>query len=139
MRQALQRQQTLPAPHEIPETVDPVIEALVRDIIGKVAHKWTMLILEALEEHGTLRFTQVGKHVAGISQKMLTKTLRQMECDGLIARVVHPVVPPHVEYSLTPLGSGLGAAFCGVWIWAERHHADIEAAREAFRDSRGAV
>lgn len=116
----------------IPETVDPVIEALVQDIIGKVADKWTMLILEALEEHGTLRFTQLAKVVGRISQKMLTQTVRQMEQDGLVRRTVHPVIPPHVDYALTPLGRSLGAAFCGVWIWAETHHIEIEAARQAF-------
>ncbi|MFB2550701.1 winged helix-turn-helix transcriptional regulator [Ensifer soli] len=115
-----------------PAEVDPAIEALVRDIIAKVADKWTMLILEALEEHGTLRFTEVGRAVDGISQKMLTKTLRQMEADGLVARTIHPVIPPHVDYCLTPLGRSLGAAFCGVWIWAETHHGAIEAARRAF-------
>lgn len=116
----------------IPDTVDPVIEALVRDIIAKVADKWTMLILEVLEEHGTVRFSQVGKLVGGISQKMLTKTLRQMESDGLVKRTVHPVIPPHVDYSLTALGRSLGGAFCGVWIWAETHHAEIEKARRDF-------
>ncbi|WP_320199160.1 winged helix-turn-helix transcriptional regulator [Agrobacterium sp. rho-13.3] len=115
-----------------PEETNPVIEALVRDIIAKVADKWTMLILEVLEDNGTLRFTQIGHHVHGISQKMLTKTLRQMECDGLVRRIVHPVIPPHVDYSLTALGRSLGSAFCGVWIWAEAHHAEIEKAREAF-------
>lgn len=120
--------------NEIPETFDPVIEALVRDIIAKVADKWTMLILEALEEKGTLRFTQIGKLVEGISQKMLTKTLRQMECDGLLTRTVHPVIPPHVDYNLTELGRSLGGAFCGVWIWAETHHAQIEKARKAFNE-----
>jgi len=119
---------------DIPTEIAPEIEALVSDIIGKVADKWTMLILEALEEHGTLRFTQIGRHVSGISQKMLTKTLRQMECDGLVRRTVHPVIPPHVDYDLTPMGRSLGAAFCGVWIWAEKHHAAIEEARRAFRE-----
>jgi len=119
-----------------PTEVDPKIEMLVRDIIGQVADKWTMLILEALEEHGTLRFTQVGRHVGGISQKMLTQTLRQMECDGLVTRTVHPVIPPHVDYSLTELGRSLGSAFCGVWIWAETHHEEIEKARAAFRKDR---
>jgi DNA-binding HxlR family transcriptional regulator len=115
-----------------PEVVDPALEALVYDIIGKVADKWTMLILEALHEHGTLRFTQLGKVVGRISQKMLTQTVRQMEQDGLVRRTVHPVIPPHVDYALTPLGESLGAAFCGVWIWAETHHAEIQRAREAF-------
>ncbi|WP_296037109.1 helix-turn-helix domain-containing protein [uncultured Agrobacterium sp.] len=117
-----------------PDQTDPVIEALVQDIIAKVADKWTMLILEALEEHGTMRFTQIGKAVGNISQKMLTKTLRQMECDGLVTRIIHPVIPPHVDYSLTHLGKTLGSAFCGVWIWAETHHADIEKARRAFEE-----
>jgi DNA-binding HxlR family transcriptional regulator len=116
----------------IPNEIDPVIEALVNDIIAKVADKWTMLILEALDEHGTLRFTQLGKAVGRISQKMLTQTVRQMERDGLVRRTVHPVIPPHVDYTLTPLGQSLGAAFCGVWIWAETHHAEIERARRAF-------
>ena len=115
------------------EPIDPAIEALVHDVIGQVADKWTMLILEALEEHGTLRFTQIARHVGGISQKMLTKTVRQMECDGLLTRTVHPVIPPHVDYTLTELGRSLGGAFCGVWIWAETHYAAIEAARRAFR------
>jgi len=118
--------------HEIADEIDPAIEELVRGIIGQVADKWTMLILETLEEKGTLRFTEVGRHVGGISQKMLTKTLRDMERDGLVSRTVHPVIPPHVDYSLTDLGRSLGAAFCGVWIWAEKHHATIEKARAEF-------
>lgn len=117
---------------EIPSHFDPAIEKLVQDIIGQVADKWTMLLLEALEENGTVRFSRLSKLVPGISQKMLTKTLRQMEYDGLVERVVHPVIPPHVDYSLTELGRSLGAAFCGVWIWAETHHATIEKARAAF-------
>lgn len=117
--------------------VSPAVEALVRDVIGQVADKWTMLILEALEEHGTLRFTQVGRIVGGISQKMLTKTLRQMECDGLITRTVHPVIPPHVDYRMTEIGRELTAAFCGVWVWAETYHAQVEAARKAFKAREG--
>lgn len=120
------------------QPVDPVLDGLVRDIIGKVADKWTMLILEALEEHGTLRFTEVGRKVGDISQKMLTKTLRQMEADGLVVRVVHPVIPPHVDYSLTEMGRSLSAAFCGVWEWAAEHHSQIEASRTAF-NSRGDI
>ncbi len=115
-----------------PDT-DPAVDALVRDVIGQVADKWTMLVLELLEEHGTLRFTQIGKLVGRISQKMLTKTLRQMECEGLVTRSVHPVIPPRVDYSLTDLGRSLGAAFCGVWIWAESHHGEVERARAAFK------
>lgn len=118
-------------PYE-PTALNPAIEQLVHEIIGRIADKWTMLILEALEQAGTVRFTQLGKQVQGISQKMLTKTLRQMERDGLVKRMVYPVVPPCVEYSLTTLGHSLGSAFCGVWLWAEAHHAQIEVARHQF-------
>lgn len=115
---------------------DDAIEALVHDIIGKVADKWTMLVLEALHEGGTLRFTQLGKAVGRISQKMLTQTVRRMEEDGLVRRTIHPVIPPHVDYALTPLGESLTAAFCGVWLWAEKHHDAVQEARRAFAASR---
>lgn len=113
-------------------TADPKIEALVHEIIGRVADKWTMILLEILVEHGELRFTRIGEFAGGISQKMLTKTLRQMERDGLVVRTVHPVIPPKVEYRLTKLGQTLGEAFCGVWLWAEKHGDEIERARAAF-------
>lgn len=120
------------------QTVDPDVAALANDVIGRVADKWTMIILETLNEHKTLRFTQLGHLVVGISQKMLTQTLRQMERDGLVTRLVYPVVPPKVEYSLTELGVSLGAAFCGVWLWAEENLTKIEAARLKF-DGRAKV
>ena len=115
-----------------PVDIDPRIAALVNDLIGRVADKWTMLILEVLAEKGILRFTRLSGLVEGISQKMLTQTLRQMERDGLVTRTVHPVVPPKVEYELTPLGLGLGAAFCGVWVWASENLQAVEQARGAF-------
>ncbi len=111
---------------------DPALDNLVREIIGRVADKWTMLALEALAEHGPLRFTRLGTMIGGVSQKMLTKTLRQMEADGLLVRTVFPVVPPHVEYELTPMGMSLGSAFCGVWLWAEENRDAITRARAAF-------
>ncbi|MDR3439150.1 helix-turn-helix domain-containing protein [Telmatospirillum sp.] len=115
-----------------PADIDPRIEALVNDLIGRVADKWTMLILEVLAEKGELRFTRLGELVGGISQKMLTQTLRQMERDGLLIRTVHPVVPPKVEYRLTQLGLSLGAAFCGVWVWAAENLQQVEQARRDF-------
>jgi len=115
-----------------PDDLDPRIEALVNDLIGRVADKWTMLILEVLTEKGEQRFTRIGEFVDGISQKMLTQTLRQMERDGLITRTVHPVVPPKVEYKLTPLGTSLGAAFCGVWVWAAENLKHVEQSRLEF-------
>jgi DNA-binding HxlR family transcriptional regulator len=117
-----------------PPKTDPKVDALVNDLIGRIADKWTMLVLEVLEEGGPLRFSRIGKAVHGISQKMLTQTLRHMERDGLVTRKVYPVVPPKVEYALTPMGNTLSAAFCGVWVWAEKHLPAIEQARATFDD-----
>lgn len=119
------------APHP-PQNIDPRIEGLVNELIGRVADKWTMVILEVLTEQGEMRFTRLGEMVEGISQKMLTKTLRQMERDGLVKRTVHPVIPPRVEYKLTELGLTLSEAFCGVWIWAEKYYEQVEQARREF-------
>lgn len=117
-----------------PDDIDPRIEALVNDLIGQVADKWTIQILEVLTEKGELRFTRISEAVPGISQKMLTQTLRHMEREGLVTRTVHPVVPPKVEYKLTPLGFSLGAAFCGVWVWAAENLKQVEDARRTFND-----
>ncbi|OLP59502.1 ArsR family transcriptional regulator [Xaviernesmea oryzae] len=113
-------------------SVDPRVEALVNDLIGRVADKWTMLILDLLAEKGELRFSQIGREIGTISQKMLTQTLRQMERDGLVRRTIHPVIPPRVDYRLTTLGLGLGEAFCGVWLWAEANLAAVDEARRRF-------
>ena len=111
---------------------DSRVDALVNDLIGRVADKWTMLVLETLQQHGELRFTRISELLPGISQKMLTQTLRGMERNGLVKRTVHPVVPPKVEYKLLGLGTSLSAAFCGVWVWAENHIEQVEAARSSF-------
>jgi DNA-binding HxlR family transcriptional regulator len=111
---------------------DPALEQLVRELIGRVADKWTMIALEVLEQEGKLRFTRLSEMIGGISQKMLTKTLRQMEADGLVERTVYPVVPPKVEYELTAMGHSLGEAFCGVWLWAEANRAAIARSRAQF-------
>lgn len=111
---------------------DPELERLVNDMIGRVADKWTLLILEVLEEHGEQRFTEIGRKVDGISQKMLTQTLRLMERDGLVIRTIHPVIPPKVEYRLTELGHSLSYAFCGVWTWAEKNIERVAIARADF-------
>lgn len=111
---------------------DPKVDELVNETIGRVADKWTLLVLEALEEAGARRFSDLGRAVPGISQKMLTQTLRQMEREGLVKRTIYPEVPPRVEYELTELGHELGEAFCGVWTWAEKNIARIEEARAAY-------
>ncbi len=114
------------------QQLDPRVVILVNAVIARVADKWTMIILDVLAEHGELRFTQLARLVTGVSQKMLTQTLREMEREGLVIRTVHPVIPPKVEYRLTDLGLGLGEAFCGVWIWAQQNIEAIETARASF-------
>lgn len=115
-----------------PHDLDPRIGVLVNELIGRVADKWTMVVLEVLTEKSNLRFTRLSELVVGISQKMLTQTLRQMERDGLLTRKVYAVVPPKVEYGLTYLGLSLSAAFCGVWVWAAENLDQVEQARRDF-------
>lgn len=113
---------------------DPRIEELVRDLLTRLADRWTLLTIEHLDA-GPMRFSRLREKLPGVSQKMLTQTLRQLERDGLVTRHVHPVVPPHVEYSLTPLGESLGEMVCNMWRWVMAHGDDMAAARLAF-DSR---
>lgn len=118
------------------DKLDPKVERLVTDVIGRVADKWTMIIIDVLAEHGELRYSQVQQHVSQISEKMLAQTLRGMEREGLVIRTVHAEVPPRVQYRLTDLGLSLGAAFCGVWKWAEQNVEKIERARNEFDEKR---
>jgi DNA-binding HxlR family transcriptional regulator len=117
----------------IPITADDAdAEAMVREVLDRVADKWTLLVIFALEEHGEMRFTRLLEAVGGVSQKMLTKTLRQLERDGLVIRRVHATVPPRVDYRLTPMGESLGEAVCGVWEWVHGNLDAVQAARRAF-------
>ena len=125
-----------------PETglpADPRVEALVNDVIGRVADKWTMLILEALTEHGEQRFTRLGELVGGVSQKMLTQTLRGLERDGLVTRTVFAQVPPRVDYDLTDPGRSLIAPLAALDAWAREHIDTIEASRTTYDASLAAV
>jgi DNA-binding HxlR family transcriptional regulator len=133
MNKALQPAERDPQWPHGSHAADPQLEALVREIIGRIADKWTMLVIEALAEQRCLRFTQLVAQVGNVSQKMLTKTVRQMEADGLLIRTVYPVVPPKVEYRLTEMGMSLAEAFCGVWLWAARHRETIEASRRQYQ------
>ena len=103
----------------------------VRQILDRVADKWSLLVI-ALLEHRTLRFTELRRRIDGVSQRMLTVTLRQLERDGLVRRTVHPVVPPRVDYALTPLGSTLHATIQALVIWTEAHQNEIAAARAQY-------
>jgi DNA-binding HxlR family transcriptional regulator len=104
---------------------------MVRDVLESIADKWTLLVLEALDRR-TLRFTELQRALGGISQKMLTQTLREMERNGFVARTVYPTVPPRVEYALTAMGIDLSAAICGVWRWTGANFGRVVEARTAF-------
>jgi DNA-binding HxlR family transcriptional regulator len=107
-------------------------EAMVREMLERVGDKWTLLVIEELGSGGEMRFTRLRDRIGNVSQKMLTKTLRDLERDGLVSRRVHAVVPPRVDYKLTKLGEALGEAVCGIWTWVEKHMKDVERSRQAY-------
>ena len=120
----------------VAEPVSPQ-EALAREILERVADKWTLLVLNALEEGGEMRFTRLRDRVGGVSQKMLTKTLRQLERDGLVTRRVYPEVPPRVEYRLTERGHALNEATCAMWLWVEANMDAVQHSRCAYDATAG--
>src|SRR5437763_290154 len=100
-----------------------------RVVLDRIADKWTALIIQVLA-NGTQRYGQLRRSIGGISQKMLTQTLRSLERDGLVLRKVHPVVPPKVEYSLTRLGRTLIDPLRILCRWSEKHLPELQANRQ---------
>lgn len=123
---------TLALPDAASCAVSPAKEALVRDMLGRIADKWTLLVLDALEDEDALRFSRLRDKIGGVGQRMLTKTLRQLERDGLVTRCAHAEVPPRVDYTLTELGTSLSKSLCGVWRWAGANLEAVENARQAY-------
>lgn len=119
----------------VPDWVDKVdpcdANCPSREMLDLIGDRWSLLLLLVIAQ-GVHRNGELKRRVGGISQKMLTQTLRAMERDGLVHRTVHPVIPPKVEYRLTGLGQSLGEAFCGVWLWAEANLDRVEGARADF-------
>src|SRR5438477_11456649 len=102
----------------------------IREVLARIGDKWSVFVITLLGE-GTMRYTDLQRSIEGVSHRMLTLTLRQLERDGLVERVVYPVVPPRVEYSLTALGRTLLVPLVELADWAGVHRPDIEAARLA--------
>jgi DNA-binding HxlR family transcriptional regulator len=111
-----------------PDVFDPNCGS--REVLDLIADKWSALVLYALQGRA-LRHAELGRAIGGVSQKMLTQTLRTLEADGMVRRVAFPVVPPHVEYSLTALGESLSPLLAEVCRWAENNLADIQAVHAA--------
>jgi len=103
----------------------------VREVLDRVAGKWSVQILVAAA-HGPIRFTELERSIEGISRRMLTLTLRNLERDGLVTRTVHPTVPPRVEYELTPVARDLHETLQRLTDWAERNRVYIAEARAAY-------
>jgi DNA-binding HxlR family transcriptional regulator len=106
-----------------------------RTVVEVLANKWALYVLGALRRAGRpLRFSDLRRLLDGVTQKMLTQTLRALERDGLVSRRVFPTVPPKVEYALTELGLGAGALTTAIGDWSVAHVGEILAARQAFAD-----
>jgi DNA-binding HxlR family transcriptional regulator len=108
-----------------------------REVLDLVADKWSLYVVSFLGD-GPQRFTQLKRGVDGISQRMLTVTLRALERDGILTRTVYDVMPPHVAYQLTPMGTALLQATAPLITWSEQHLADIDSARVEY-DTRSAL
>lgn len=102
-----------------------------RDVLSRVGDKWSVLVIAMLSD-GPLRFSELRRRVEGISQRMLTLTLRNLERDGLVTRTVTPTIPPRVDYELTPLSRTLLEPIVGLHTWAEKNRGRIQEARDRF-------
>jgi len=102
-----------------------------RQLLDRIGDQWTVLIVLVLND-GPLRFTEIGKRVEGISQKMLTQTLRSLVRDGMLDRTAYPVIPPRVEYELTALGRQLVEPLSMLDRWARSHMDQVLEARDSF-------
>ncbi|MHB8153521.1 MAG: winged helix-turn-helix transcriptional regulator [Vulcanimicrobiaceae bacterium] len=124
--------------HRYPEVTKKEPDAFsgncpTRELLDRIADKWTTLIIGILgRADGPVRFGELRRSISGISQKMLTQTLRDLERDGLVIRRLYPEIPPRVEYSLTPLGQTLDEPLRALARWAERHMPAVRTAQEAF-------
>jgi len=103
-----------------------------RQLLGRISDKWVGLTIAALHESGTLRYSELSRRIAGVSQKMLTQTLRSLERDGLVTRTVTPTVPVTVTYELTDLGGSLQHLMADIKEWAEAHMDTVLANRSRY-------
>jgi len=123
---------TSPLPDTASRIPDPFSVACpTREVLDRIGDRWTVLVVCSLEA-GPMRFSELGRRIEGISQKMLTQTLRGLERDGLVTRKVYAEVPPRVDYTLTDLGHTLTPVLAALDDWARAHFGDIVATRAAY-------
>ncbi|MBW0252843.1 helix-turn-helix domain-containing protein [Cellulomonas sp. PS-H5] len=108
----------------------PAESGFIREVLDRIGDKWTMLVVSTLG-NGPLRYSDLQASIPGISQRMLTVTLKALERDGLVTRTAYPEVPPRVEYELTDLGRSLSDAVLSMAAWAASHHEEVAANRRA--------
>lgn len=104
----------------------------VIDTLARIGDKWTVMVVGVLSQGRKMRYSELSQRIEGISQRMLTLTLKALERDGLIDRTTYPTIPPRVEYELTSLGQSLIGPLRALHEWAATHRPSIQAAREAF-------
>jgi DNA-binding HxlR family transcriptional regulator len=125
---------TYPRPAEVEYTP---ANCHAREMLVRIGDKWSVYVIHVLGDAGTLRFNEIRNRVDGISQRMLTVTVRGMERDGLIVRTIYPEVPPRVEYTLTELGKTLRQLVRGLVKWSEAHLREVDAARAKYDAKHG--
>lgn len=103
----------------------------INEVLSRVGDRWSVLVIISLAQYGTLRFNELKRNL-GISQRMLSRTLRELERDGLVNRTQYPTIPPKVEYTLTPLGESFREPVAQLGTWALENLATIDTAREAY-------
>lgn len=122
---------TLDAAPELPRiSLDPA-NCPVRQVLDGIGDKWSILVMAALSV-GSRRFSELRRDIPDVSQKMLTHTLRKLERDGLVERIVTPTAPPRVDYRLRPLGESLFLRLSGLAAWVIENRAEIDTARSSF-------
>ena len=110
----------------------------VHETLDRIGDKWTVMVVGVLDD-GPMRYNEIQRAVDGISQRMLTLTLKELERDGIVTRTMYPTIPPRVDYTLTPLGKKLMEPLRALYAWAVKHRPAMLAARERFEQARRAA
>ena len=106
----------------------------INEVLSRVGDRWSVLVVISLSQYGTMRFNEIKRNL-GITQRMLSLTLKELERDGLVKRTQYPTIPPKVEYELTAMGESFRKPVNALGQWALQHRAKIDAAREAYDDA----